>query len=510
MKKNLPLFFLFLVLNHLESKPVMRTCKTDILRSFLLHSRLTPNKFNALCPSVKLNCCTTEDIMTIHKTWTTQTKKSLSMIHIQSFQSFKKLKAIIMMRDQMKLKDIEYAFKKIVKPKARLTNHTSDILVKLSSLKQSILEATYKKSLSKIKLFHVEVKSLRRSLLCSFCEWHNHNYIDLDSMTVTYSTRFCTTMALKFSKVLYDKYGTIFKFLLLLDEFIYLITGRHLMENAADRITYSRYILLIEKCKGSPDTPSMCIEFCRNFNLNKLSYLFDGEKEVIRDYLARFFSISELLTGSKENYYKLFATQKESWSTARVNKFAKHTSILSGVLHPDPHGNTLKSNAFNLQFKPHNIKRIIEKPHPLSPLQMELLDDQLSSLVLYRVAADPIDITEFVITFSEEGGYNLFRDREGINMDVTADQLMALIHHKLGKLGNLSEAIEDSVERLLSGLNISNIGDFLSTVRLSFKKMTPEEQPGVKNDSQLAMRTTGKNSYIWRIGIVLVSLGLVW
>lgn len=51
------LLFIFLFKN-INSR---RSCKTDILRSFTLHGRITPDKTNVLCPNVEWNCCTTHD-----------------------------------------------------------------------------------------------------------------------------------------------------------------------------------------------------------------------------------------------------------------------------------------------------------------------------------------------------------------------------------------------------------------------------------------------------------------
>ena len=58
------LFFFFNLLNLTR-----RTCKTQILRSLRFESRITPNKVNAICPMIGLNCCTNHDIMKMHKLW---------------------------------------------------------------------------------------------------------------------------------------------------------------------------------------------------------------------------------------------------------------------------------------------------------------------------------------------------------------------------------------------------------------------------------------------------------
>ncbi len=80
------------------------------------------------------------------------------------------------------------------------------------------------------------------------CDWHNHNFINLESMTITYSYDFCNSFVKNFIDLWKKKYVVVYKNLLLLDEWIYLTTGDRLMENTVDRAILRKYILLIEKC----------------------------------------------------------------------------------------------------------------------------------------------------------------------------------------------------------------------------------------------------------------------
>ena len=144
MKQKLPIVLLFLVLLLSRVNSFEKSCKTDLMRSFSIHGRLTPNKYNAVCPAVELNCCTEHDQMEIHKMWTTTYKEQLEKRHNESIASFKKLNRLIKNRDLFNLKELEREFKMQFKPNPRYINHTSEILVNLSNMDEGKLLQRYK------------------------------------------------------------------------------------------------------------------------------------------------------------------------------------------------------------------------------------------------------------------------------------------------------------------------------------------------------------------------------
>ena len=431
--------------------------------------------------------------MTIHKMWMTRSKEDLEKKHGKAMTSFKKLNRLIKNRDLFNLKELEHEFKKQFKPNPRYINHTSMLLVKLSNMNEGKLLQAYKGLMSTLPIFYKQVRDLRKSFLCSLCEWYNHNYFDIDSMTVTYSNSFCTMMMPKFINLLKSKYVDLFGFMLQLDEFIFLVTDKHLMENPKDRIIFHRYYLMVEKCSLGADRLSNCIDLCMDFSLNKFSYLFDGEESVLDDYLDKFFDISELITGKKPEFLQLMQTKKPLWKNSKLDKFAKKISVLSPILKKDPNRKFIKSNSFSLQFKSKKSKRFVERKHRLSEMQIEMLDDSLNELVLYRLADEPIDITDFVITFGELGGINLYRDMEKMNIEAAPDEILALLHHKMKVVGNLSEYIEKSVQDLLKTLMLTDFNFFLSDERMVFKNIKPEHD-NKKNDPVLLATKARTNS----------------
>lgn len=64
---------------------------------------------------------------------------------------------------------------------------------------------------------------------------------------------------------------------MLVDEWVYLTSGR-LLFLEGDKEIFRRYLLSIEKCKGGG-----CNEYCSEYNVNELNYLYDGEVESLME-----------------------------------------------------------------------------------------------------------------------------------------------------------------------------------------------------------------------------------
>lgn len=68
---------------------------------------------------------------------------------------------------------------------------------------------------------------------------------------------------------------------LLLDEFIYLVSNQRLIKYDADRAILHKYKIITNKCKADPK----CFDVCKEYNMNKFSYMFDGEGLFIKGFL---------------------------------------------------------------------------------------------------------------------------------------------------------------------------------------------------------------------------------
>ena len=148
--------------------------------------------------------------------------------------------------------------------------------------------------LKTMKKFHRYVMKMRSSLFCTVCNWQNHTYINPETEIIHYNYKFCKKFFRRWMIYFVDKYEIIVSYLLMWDEFIYILSNTRLMKYTADRIILKRYVVFIRECKVSPRNPN-CRWLCLEYNVNKFSYLYDGEARVIRDFMNSFFRLSRYL-----------------------------------------------------------------------------------------------------------------------------------------------------------------------------------------------------------------------
>ena len=55
-------------------------------------------------------------------------------------------------------------------------------------------------------------------------------------------------------------------------------------------------------------------------------------------------------------------------------------------------------------------KRVIEKVHPTNTLQIESLDDQIDSSILFRIKERPVDISRYDVEVQKTWGINFLND----------------------------------------------------------------------------------------------------
>jgi len=471
----------------------MRTCKTTILRSIGLHSRITPNRLNSICPHASLNCCTEHDQMKLHKLWTNHGFTHISSTHQTNMSSFIKMRSVVSYKDKIDYKQIFDTFKEQAKPKPseHYLNHMQKVMIEIGKRNEAYLKNLMNTLPKNLQRMQNSMRHLRKAFLCSMCDWHNHRYYNAESMTLTYDSKFCSSLIQQYIDMLADKYMDVVRYLLNLDEFYYLITHDRLMKSALDRAIFRRYYLLIDKCKKNPNKAVECFEICKEFSFNTFNYMFDGESKPWDDYANAFNGVKDALSGEPKDYVRLFKLRRRDWSVKRLNTFSNNHSIVSNKIVDDPRNKRKKSNSFKLEFKSQAVKTFVERNHPISSIQVESLDDELSSITLYKLADEPVDISKFMIVIDTKGGINLFKDARRMNFDSTAEQLIALIHSKGGDPNRLDEIIDDSVKQMLKDLQITDIAGFVTDFKLEFDEIAKAKSTGKdKSDSVSIMITS--------------------
>ena len=73
------------------------------------------------------------------------------------------------------------------------------------------------------------------------------------------------------------------------------------------------------------------------------------------------------------------------------------------------------------------------------------MEEELSSLTLFKMVNPPIDISSFTIITSPNGGIDLDKISEEVNMDVEKEHLLAMLHTLNTNPRAVDEQIESSV-----------------------------------------------------------------
>ena len=157
------------------------------------------------------------------------------------------------------------------------------------------------------------------------------------------------------------------------DEFFYILSHRRLIRFQADRGIIHKYKIKSELCaKGDKKA---CNELCSEYNLNKYSYLTDGELFFYKDFLKQWGRYSIYMSGEKIKTKELFNMRRKFYKFSLYDKEVKPYTVM-GTKHinmpplmpwdPNYRDPNRKSISFgNTSF---SSKRIIEKVHPTNTL----------------------------------------------------------------------------------------------------------------------------------------------
>ena len=453
-----------------------RICKTQVLRSFGLQSRITPSTTNALCKEVTYNCCTKRDQMKIHKTWNQVNKEYFQATYRGSRDSFEKMSSILLSKEDFVVKKIVEKFKESMKPPEAFLEHLDDLVGEYNKRDAKFYSDLMTQIRPKMSALHTELKSYRQSLFCTLCDWRSHSYFNPQSLTLQYSGPFCLDLVGKYIDMMWDKYGEIFKLITIMDEFMFLISGQRLILEEDSR-TFIKYVAIIDRCRMDNTKIASCADVCREFNLNKFTYLWDGEPKVIA-LLADNYDKLWAVMNDEIRLQQLFLFRHQDWGKDKLAQFIAIDSTLSknqGILAEAG----MRKNTFELNFKSSNVKNFYEYKHPTNTVQIETLDEELSSYSLYKMIDPPIDVSTFMIVFDPVTGLNPTKDAKDMNFEMTVDQLLALLHSSGTNIAALNEVVDKPVTEIMTDITITDIADFINNPFIEFARIVkpPKKKP---------------------------------
>ena len=191
------------------------------------------------------------------------------------------------------------------------------------------------------------------------------------------NSKFCGKFMKKFAVFLKDKYSTFFKYVLLLDEFVSIVYGEKLLKYSADRAILHKYKILAGKCRGGKE----CYDICKEFNLNKFTYLFDGESVILKDFQKSYRKILDVLTDPKM-LPKMLEKKKLLPKKNLFAKAVKYSALRDKYKPMKPlkpwdkdYKKYNRSSIIDLGDKSKMPRKYIEKIHPVHSVTIETLDD---------------------------------------------------------------------------------------------------------------------------------------
>jgi len=420
--------------------------------------------------------------MKMHKMWAAHGKASVKTTHKENRDALDKIKSIFLDKEKLDIPKLVKKYKKMFKPSKKFSNHLDAVVGEWSKKGSAVYKKEYGTLKKQLALLGKDVYGLRRGFLCGMCEYHNHKFINPQSLTVIYSEKFCKALYKKFSDTLNRKYAVIFRYFIILNELLYLLTDTYIIEPVEQAI-YKRYALQTKLCKKKQSLKA-CADLCKEFNLNQYSFLWDGEKLVLEDMKVKYEVLFKILTSKKPE--KVLKYNKKKWTNKAVQTYAKKESVMSKVIVTPVTMKTVKKNKYNLQFKSQSVQSYIEKKTKSHTIQIDGLDDELDSFRLYKMSEPPMDLTKFMVLI-EKHGIDLYREANGTNLDSTAEQILALIHAKGDNVKCLDEVIEEDVKVILKGLNIGRMNGIINDYDLEFDRLITKKRPKkIKKKSAIA------------------------
>ena len=167
--------------------------------------------------------------------------------------------------------------------------------------------------------------------MCSMCSHASHMYIDGESNQITYSRKFCDTLITDNIAFLKEKYVDFFEYILIVGEIFMMITDQEIIE-PADMQYYAAIIPQIEACAKSKD-PKNCDGLCKEFKVNSMTYIWDGEKLMIDTFKVKYQPIyTKLLKEMKKKekpVVKKPEKEEKSKSKSSKSKSSKSSSSKS-------------------------------------------------------------------------------------------------------------------------------------------------------------------------------------
>ena len=489
------LVVLTVTLSLASSSLCVLACKKAILRSFGMTGLEKADKNNALCPGNKNNCCTKMDMMKVHKLWQKHVKNLVIGNHKINVSALAMLQQVIKDRKEMDLKTIYDDFKKTMKPSKFFDKKFVALAKRWSAHSFKNIAKTYgglKKVLTKFKK---SVLHMRKGFMCSMCSHNSHTYFTPEENSVTYSVGFCNHLIKTNIAALKMKYVDLWDYLMVVSEIFTLLTEETFFTEE-DVKYYNTFIPVIAGCHKSPGLKA-CQPLCEEFNLNKFTNIWDGEKIPLEHFKTGYDKVWPKLK-EKANWKTMFKYDKDKWmalekeekdkieaekkaaaeaakakeNAGKEKKSEEKKEEKPAVVVPklsDEDKTLVMDSSFKIQFLPNSISSTLAKTPGPQVEKIEGTDDDAAEYRLFKLVPKPISFSTLEIKIASIG-IDLHTVAAGNNLETSPEQIIRLIFAKGAEIKPLDEPISDDVKALLQGLSFKEIHQFVNDAGIQFDR----------------------------------------
>ena len=410
------------------------------------------------------NCCSLRDQMLVHKRWRAYDLNGLQFHYRSALDQLRKLKNVFTQVDLYDLAAVGRQFVARFSPPQAFVNHLEEVVTVYGERKSRYYIELLDDTTARIEKANVALTRYRQGLFCSLCDARNHDFVSFSDRQIVYKEQFCEELVRDNMPMLWAKYGEMFYLVSAMDEFTLLVANRTMLE-PEDRAAFVRYRLILQKCKEGGGSAAACADVCREYNLNCYNRMFDGEAVAVKSFLEKYLDLWDKLF-RPESAPGLLVFDKKRWTKRHLKRFRRAESVVAKQLvEAAPR---LEKNSFHLQLKSSAKKAYKDYEHPTNSIQLESLDDALSSFQIYRMAEEPIDICQFSIEFSAKNGFDPQRDSQHLNFDIQVDQLLALLYSKSSDVLQLDEQIEQVTTDMINRISILDVANFVNNCFIEF------------------------------------------
>lgn len=443
------------------------TCSSRLLFSYGYQGVASPISQNALCPSVTNSCCSALDQMSMHKRWNKFMKDKLTKSYADNLAAFLTLEPVLSAKNSLLLSNAS-DFLNSSNVHQRLKDQMKTIVTNFTAIDYQRLSSDFAdlKNGPDMKQMYDKVLTLRQGFLCSLCDYSNQNFLSAETNSVIFSNNFCTNLTNQFLPVLDKKYRLIMPYLLLLDSFALLATGKGLF-SPLDRMLYDYFTRSVRKCSATKSLQD-CRDFCSSFTINRLSYLFDGESDSLKNYLARYSIIIAPLSASSQLINQaLFANRLMEFSPASLDAF---NALNPGVqLETPAELANARRQSMSLNVDMTMISEYILRRNVTAQFQVQADTSDLASYDIFPRAPAPAQVSLFRVSF-DANGLDPFKDSREMNFDVSVDGIINLFLVTNVQVTVDVEPIAQFVKDLVLDSNVGQIKDFLQDWNLDYRR----------------------------------------